>query len=83
MQHLYIKMAEKKRFVMQRISFKSEDSLSPKPQGRENKRFVITKRIAKHGRQAVIVVPAVLQHELRPGTLLQLTMDILEEARNE
>lgn len=48
-----------------------------------NKRFTITKRIAKHGRQAVIVVPAVLKNQLKPGTLLQLTMDVLEEDENE
>ncbi|MFH1592843.1 MAG: hypothetical protein ABIB47_05760 [Candidatus Woesearchaeota archaeon] len=46
----------------------------------KQKQFVITKRIAKHGRQAVIIVPALLQNQLKPGTLLQLTMDILEES---
>jgi hypothetical protein len=48
-----------------------------------NKKFVIIKRIAKHGRQSVIVVPAVLKNQLKPGTLLQLTMDVLEEAEDE
>jgi hypothetical protein len=43
-----------------------------------NRRFVILKRVAKHGRQAVIVVPAMLKDKLKPGTLLQLTMDVLE-----
>jgi hypothetical protein len=43
-----------------------------------NRRFVILKRVAKHGRQAVIVVPAMLKDKLKPGTLLQLTMDFLE-----
>ncbi|MFH1801963.1 MAG: hypothetical protein ABH864_00765 [archaeon] len=44
------------------------------------------KRVAKHGRQSVIVVPAMLQNHLKPGTLLQLTMDVLEhpeEDKNE
>ncbi|HLC31981.1 MAG TPA: hypothetical protein VJK51_04915 [Candidatus Nanoarchaeia archaeon] len=42
-------------------------------------KYVITKKIAKHGRQAVIVVPKVLQEKIPPGTLAQITIDILEE----
>jgi hypothetical protein len=49
----------------------------------KNQRFVIMKRVAKHGRQSVIVVPAMLKDKLKPGTLLQLTMDILEEVKND
>ena len=49
----------------------------------KKKRFVIMKRIAKHGRQAVIVVPAILQDKLKPGTLLQLTMDVLEHPKED
>jgi hypothetical protein len=41
-------------------------------------KFVIIKRIAKHGRQAVIVVPAILKEQLTPGMVVQLTIDILE-----
>jgi len=40
--------------------------------------FVITKKIAKHGSQAVIVVPKVLQEELKPQTLVKLSIEILK-----
>lgn len=43
-------------------------------------KFTITKRIAKHGHQAVIVIPKILQARLKPGTIAQLTIDVLEEA---
>lgn len=44
----------------------------------ENKQFTITKKIAKHGSQAIIVVPKILKEQLRPGTLTQVTIEILE-----
>lgn len=44
----------------------------------EQKRIVITKRIAKHGSQAIIVIPRILEQHLKPGTLAQLTIDILD-----
>jgi hypothetical protein len=43
-----------------------------------NKKFVITKKIAKHGNQAIIVIPRVLEQHLKPGTLMQLTIDVLD-----
>lgn len=42
------------------------------------RKFVITKRIAKHGRQAVIIVPALLQGRLCPGTLAEITIEVLD-----
>jgi hypothetical protein len=42
-------------------------------------KFTITKRIAKHGRQAVIIIPALLQEKLEPGTLAEITIEILEK----
>jgi hypothetical protein len=44
----------------------------------ENKQFTITKKIAKHGSQAIIVVPKILEEQLKPGTLAQITIEILE-----
>jgi len=44
-----------------------------------NKQFVITKRVAKHGSQAVIVVPRVLEKHLKPRTVVKLTIDVVEE----
>lgn len=45
-----------------------------------SKQFIITKKIAKHGRQAVIVIPRLLEHELKPHTIVKLTIDVLEAA---
>ncbi len=42
------------------------------------KQFIITKKIAKHGSQAIIVVPRMLEQHLRPGTMVQLTIDVKE-----
>jgi len=45
----------------------------------KDKTFTITKKIAKHGNQAVIVIPSILLPRLRPKTLVKVTIDILEE----
>lgn len=42
--------------------------------------FTITKRISKHGRQAVIVVPKVLEESLKPGTVAEISITVLQEA---
>ena len=44
------------------------------------RQYVITKKIAKHGSQAIIVVPSVLEQHLKPKTLVKLTIDVLEDA---
>jgi len=41
-------------------------------------KFTITKKIAKHGSQAVIIVPTPLRDRLSPGTLAEITIEILE-----
>jgi hypothetical protein len=41
----------------------------------ETKQFVITKKIAKHGKQSVIIIPILLQEHLKPGTLVQISID--------
>jgi hypothetical protein len=43
----------------------------------ENKKFIITKKIAKHGSQAIIVVPRILESQLKPGTIVQLNIEVL------
>jgi hypothetical protein len=43
------------------------------------KQFVLTKKIAKHGNQSIIVIPRLLERELRPKTVVKLTIDVLEE----
>jgi hypothetical protein len=41
--------------------------------------FAITKRVAKHGRQAIIVIPKILEKQLRPSTLVELRIKVIEE----
>jgi hypothetical protein len=43
--------------------------------------FSITKRIAKHGKQAIIVVPKLLEEHLKPGTIVELKIEIIEQIR--
>ena len=43
--------------------------------------FTITKRIAKHGTQSIIVIPRILENDLRPGTIAKVTIDVLDEAQ--
>lgn len=42
------------------------------------RQHIITKRIAKHGSQSIIVIPRVIEQDLKPGTLVKLTIDVLE-----
>jgi len=42
------------------------------------KQFTITKKIAKHSSQAIIVVPKILEDKLKPGTLAQVTIEIIK-----
>lgn len=49
----------------------------------ESELYVITKKIAKHGKQAVIIVPKVLEGRSKPGTLTKLTIEVLERIEDE
>ena len=42
--------------------------------------YTITKQISKHGRQAVIVIPKLLENELKPGTVAEIKITIIKEA---
>lgn len=42
--------------------------------------FTITKKIAKHGSQSIIVIPRILENKLKPGTIAKISIDILEDA---
>lgn len=50
---------------------------------KNNKRFVITKKIAKHGSQAIIVIPRLLEEHLKPGTIAEISINVLQEADDE
>lgn len=43
------------------------------------KSYILTKKIAKHGSQAIIVIPRILEDKLKPGTIVELKVDVLEE----
>jgi RecG-like helicase len=45
--------------------------------------FVITKKIAKHGSQAVIIIPRILENELKPKTIAKITIDVLKTENAE
>ena len=46
----------------------------------KRKEFTIRKKIAKHGSQAVIVIPSFLQDELKPKTIVEVKINIVKEA---
>jgi len=47
------------------------------------KSFTITKKISKHGSQAVIVIPRFLQYDLKPRTIVEVKIDVVREAEND
>jgi len=47
------------------------------------KSFTITKRIAKHGSQSIIVIPTFLQQYLKPKTVVEVKINIIREAKND
>ena len=47
------------------------------------KSFTITKKIAKHGAQAIVVIPRILESELRPGTVVKMKFDVVREVGEE
>jgi len=46
----------------------------------EGKTFILTKKIAKHGNQAAILIPRFLQDELKPKTVVEVKISIIKEA---
>ncbi len=50
---------------------------------RKQRQYVITKKIAKHGSQAIIVIPRILEAQLKPGTVAKLTIDVLDGLENQ
>ena len=43
-----------------------------------NKQFTITKRIAKHGSQSIIVIPKLIEDHLKPGTIVEVKIEIID-----
>ena len=46
----------------------------------KQKSYIITKRIAKHGKQSVILIPKFLREQLKPKTIVEVKIDIIKEA---
>ena len=47
----------------------------------QQKEFTIRKKIAKHGKNTIIVIPKLLQQDLKPKTIVELNIKILEEPK--
>jgi len=47
------------------------------------KSFTITKKIAKHGKQAIVVIPRLLENELKPGTVVKMKFDVVKESERK
>ena len=50
---------------------------------KETKTYTITKKIAKHGKQSVIVIPTFLHDELKPKTVVEVKINVVKEAEND
>ena len=46
----------------------------------EQKQYIITKKIAKQGNKAIIIIPTLFKEELKPSTVVKLTIDVVKEA---
>lgn len=44
----------------------------------KEKQFIITKKIAKHGKPVIIIVPRILEQHLKPGTVAELTIKVID-----
>lgn len=42
--------------------------------------FTLTKKIAKHGNQSIIVLPKILYEDLKPQTLVELKIKVLRRS---
>ena len=47
----------------------------------QKKQFTITKKIAKHGTQAIIVIPRILEEHLSPGKIVEIQINIIGEQK--
>ncbi len=43
-----------------------------------SKQFTIRKKIAKHGTNSIIVIPKIFQNDLKPKTIVEINIKILE-----
>jgi len=43
-----------------------------------SKEYTIRKKIAKHGENSIIVIPKLLKEELKPKTIVEVNIKVLE-----
>ena len=43
-----------------------------------SKQFTLIKKIAKHGNQAIIVIPKLIESSLKPGTVVQINIEVIK-----
>ena len=48
----------------------------------DTKQFALTKRIAKHGNQAIIIIPKLIENSLKPGTIVEVRIEIIDNYKN-
>ena len=44
--------------------------------------IILTKRIAKNGKQNILILPTFLKEHLKPRTLVRVTIEVLEQAQD-
>ncbi len=49
----------------------------------KQKEYTIRKRIAKHGENSIIVIPKLLRDELKPSTIVEINIKVLEGAEED
>ena len=47
-----------------------------------SKTYTITKKIAKHGDQSIIVIPSFLKKDLKPKTIVEVKIEVVKEAED-
>ena len=49
----------------------------------ENKNFTLIKKIAKYGQQSTIVIPKLIEESLKPGAIVQINIEVLENLKEK
>ncbi len=44
----------------------------------ETKQYILRKKIAKHGDNSIIVIPKLLRDDLKPKTIVEITIKVIE-----
>ncbi len=47
------------------------------------KEFTLTKQISKQGMQSVIIIPSFLKEQLKPKTVVEIRIKILDEGESQ